>query len=115
MPDFVGSEKQVSWAKDIAEATFKNIDFMQNYIEKMVSQYGLQDDGSNAKEGYTISQVKEVRKFYQTIFEQPEMKAAKRVIDQRDAFSREKIEKLARQTFRAGVKWDKKSKTWVKK
>ena len=115
LPDFVGSEKQVSWAKDIAEAAFKNLDLMQSHIEKMVSQNGFRDDGSDAQDGYTIPAVKEVRKMLQSVFEQPEMKSAKNVIDRRTIFDRGSLEKVAKGIFRDGQKWDKNQKKWVKK
>lgn len=115
LPDFVGSEKQVSWAKDIAESAFENLDLMQNHIEKMVSQYGFRDDGTDAASGYTTREIKEVRKFLQSAFEQSEMKAAKTVIDRRNALNRDFLENLAKETFRTGTKWDKTQKKWVKK
>lgn len=115
MPEFVGSDKQVSWAKDIAETAFKNLDLMQGHIEKMVSQYGFRDDGRDAVQGYTANQVKDVRKFLQSVFDQPEMKAAKQVIDKKDMLSRNALERVAKETFRDGMKWDKAKKKWVKR
>lgn len=115
LPEFVGSEKQVSWAKDIAESAFKNLDLMQSHIEKMVSQYGFRDDGISAASGYTTKEIKEVRKFLQSAFEQPEMKAAKNVIDRRNVLHRDFLVKLAKETFQTGAKWDKTQKKWVKK
>lgn len=105
----------MSWAKDIAEAAFKNLDLMQTHIEKMVSQYGFRDDGRDAAQGYTANQIKEVRKFLQSVFDQPEMKAAKQVIDKKDMLSRNALERVAKETFRDGMKWDKAKKKWVKR
>lgn len=115
LPEFVGSDKQVAWAKDIAEAAFKNLDLVQTHIEKMVSQYGFRDDGRDAAQGYTANQIKEVRKFLQSVFDQPEMKAAKQVIDKKDMLSRNALERVAKETFRDGMKWDKAKKKWVKR
>lgn len=115
LPEFVGSEKQAAWAKDIAEAAFKNLDLMQSHIEKMVSQYGFRDDGTDAASGYTTREIKEVRKMLQSVFEQPEMKSAKNVIDRRNMFDRAYLQKVLNGVFRDGQKWDKTQKKWVKK
>lgn len=115
LPEFVGSEKQVAWAKDIAESAFQSLDSTQEYIQKMVSQYGFRDDGSDAKDGYTTREIKEVRKMLESVFEQPEMKSAKNVIDRRNMFDRSYLEKVLRGVFRDGQKWDKTQKKWVKK
>lgn len=115
LPEFVGSEKQAAWAKDIAEAAFKNLDLMQSHIEKMVSQYGFRDDGTDAASGYTTREIKEVRKMLQSVFEQPEMKSAKNVIDRRNMFDRSYLQKVLNGVFRDGQKWDKTQKKWVKK
>ena len=88
---------------------------MQSHIEKMVSQYGFRDDGTDAASGYTTREIREVRKMLQSVFDQPEMKSAKNVIDRRNMFDRSYLQKVLNGVFRDGQKWDKTQKKWVKK
>lgn len=113
LPTFTGSPKQVEWANDIATATFKNLDFMEQAIDRYVKDYGYRDDGKGAAQGYTKREIKEVRKYFQSAFEQPGMDVAKNVIERRKYLSRYSIEELAKEAFRSGKTWDKIKKKWV--
>lgn len=114
LPEFLGSEKQTAWAKEIAEGAFKGVELMQKNIDRFVAQ-GFRDDGSDAAQGYTSREVKEVRKFLESAFEEPTMKAAKNVIGKRSLFTQEYLKKIAQGVYKAGQKWDPKKKNWVKR
>ena len=73
-----GSKKQCSWAYDILDEAFANLDNMENYIRKLDSY----DAGHGEKlAGYTYAQVDEVRRFLNCCCESEQFKNAEHVIN----------------------------------
>ena len=105
-----GSKKQCSWAYDILDEAFANLDNMENYIRKLDSY----DAGHGEKlAGYTYAQVDEVRRFLNCCCESEQFKNAEHVINMGGQLDFDHLHDLVMSTLRANKVWDANSKQWI--
>lgn len=105
-----GSKKQCSWAYDILDEAFANLDNMENYIRKLDSY----DAGHGEKlAGYTYAQVDEVRRFLNCCCESEQFKNAGHVINMGGQLDFDHLHDLVMSTLRTNKVWDANSKQWI--
>ena len=115
VPEFSGSEKQVAWAKEIAEGAYRTLDFWQSYVGNPEQH---ENDGHKFDPYYnvdfTVSDVRELRKMLTDSLSTPQMRQAKNIIDGRNTFSEKQIRGALQGIHKDGMKWDSNAKKWIK-
>ena len=114
LQNLVGSEKQIAWAEKIRDNAISDLESMKKNIDRLVRN-GFRDDGRDAAQGYTKEDVQSVMASMIHGFNTQQYAKAGKIIDERSALTYDALRRNAQAAYSNGIKWDNKSKRWVKK
>lgn len=106
LPALTGSERQVSWANDIRDTAYGQLDAMDRNLDRLEAQtkgYPRTRDGRTAAEdlaGYTRESIRTVRSELNDTLSS--VTSAKTIIDQRDNLSASRVRNLVDLETRTG-------------